>query len=195
MTKFFSSKNINGKNSEYNNNNHNNSRDCLVTSDKKLCSVDEEKAIIEYPNDIVNPLDSSEEEIREITILLVDDEKYTRAATMRVIKEFLVKKNIGFVIIEAVDGLDAFNHLIQTVKIDLKQIDLVLSDLNMSPVGGLQLAKMISEVDFFRSKRIKFFLLSAGPIPFQSQYIDGYFEKPITQYCLDEIFSSFLYVS
>jgi len=65
------------------------------------------------------------------TILVVDD-----AGVMRQMNTLTLKKE-GFEVIEAVDGKDALS------KIDGKQIDLVVTDINMPEMDGIELIRHI----------------------------------------------------
>ena len=63
----------------------------------------------------------------------------------------------------------------------------------MNPVGGLQLGKIISDIDYLKSKGMKFYLLSAGKNEGNKvSYVDGYFEKPINNHVLNKIFDNLL---
>ncbi|MBA4373964.1 MAG: two-component system response regulator [Thermodesulfovibrio sp.] len=63
------------------------------------------------------------------TILVVDD-----AGVMRQMNALTLKKE-GFEVIEAVDGKDAL------LKMDGKQIDLVVTDINMPEMDGIELIR------------------------------------------------------
>ncbi len=64
-------------------------------------------------------------------LLVVDDQKNVRATTA------LLLRNRGFVVDEAADGQEALERLAQ------RAYDLVLSDLKMDPIDGLELLKRI----------------------------------------------------
>lgn len=69
------------------------------------------------------------------TILLVDDSQ-----TVRQVMSSMLKNN-GYEVITAVDGVDAWNQLNDlSSQID---VDLVLTDINMPNMGGLELIKKI----------------------------------------------------
>jgi len=62
----------------------------------------------------------------------------------------------------------------------------------MNPLGGLELAKIISDIEYFKGTHLRFFLLSAGSLPSKPSYVDGFFEKPVNEYSLENMFTEFL---
>jgi len=75
--------------------------------------------------------------IKQINILLVDDHHLVRDG----IKSLLVKYPYFNVIGEAADGIEALNMISQGDH----QIDLVLVDINMPNMGGLELCRKVNE--------------------------------------------------
>lgn len=80
-----------------------------------------------------------EDALVDYTILVVED-----SAPMRQLISYTLK-GAGYQVIEALDGKDAIN------KIEGKQIDLVISDLNMPNINGLELLKYLRDHDSFKS--------------------------------------------
>lgn len=65
------------------------------------------------------------------TILVVDDSPSVRQIVS------LTLKSLGYIVIEAVDGLDALS------KLDGQKINLIVSDVNMPNMGGIELVKRV----------------------------------------------------
>jgi two-component system chemotaxis response regulator CheY len=72
-------------------------------------------------------------------ILVVDDSETVRQVLQ------LTLSNAGFSVIEAIDGFDALDKLAAT-----KPVDMVITDLNMPKIDGLQLIKKIREEGQYR---------------------------------------------
>jgi two-component system chemotaxis response regulator CheY len=72
------------------------------------------------------------------TILVVDD-----AAIIRQINTLTLKKQ-GFDVVEAIHGKDALE------RIKGKKIDLVVTDINMPEMGGIELIRELRKKDEFR---------------------------------------------
>ena len=165
------------------------------SSDKKLQEKNEGNYILELTsNDNIKSINSSDTEKSMVRILIIDDEKYSRNALKRILKKYLdSREEIIYEIIEASDGLEGLFYLIKNFKMENKEINFILSDINMNPVGGLQLGKIISDIDYLKSKGMKFYLLSAGKNEGNKvSYVDGYFEKPINNHVLNKIFDNLL---
>ena len=76
------------------------------------------------------------------SILAVDD-----SASMRQMVMFTLK-NAGYQVVEAVDGMDAWNKAGQQV------FDLVLTDQNMPRLDGIELTRKLRETSQFRTTPI-----------------------------------------
>lgn len=76
------------------------------------------------------------------SILAVDD-----SASMRQMVMFTLK-NAGYQVVEAVDGMDAWN------KAGQQSFDLVLTDQNMPRLDGIELTRKLRETSQFRSTPI-----------------------------------------
>jgi CheY-like chemotaxis protein len=177
---------------------HNSSIDNLLFSENRNIILDPEiRQINEFHNDKLANDSSADEEEEVIRILLIDDEVLTRSSAKRQIHNFFNKKfengTEKYEVVEANDGLDGLYHLIESFKMKSSGFDLIISDLEMSNLSGLQLAKLLYEMEYFQSKNIKFFLLSAQTNKFNFPYIQACFEKPLTESKLNSILSSFIY--
>lgn len=75
----------------------------------------------------------------DYTILAVDD-----SAPMRQLISFTLRR-AGYKVVEALDGKDAVN------KMEESQIDLIISDLNMPNMDGMQLLRYLRSMDSFSS--------------------------------------------
>lgn len=71
-------------------------------------------------------------------IMVVDDSK-----TIRMSMEYLLKSN-GYEVFSAEDGLDGLNKLNEKVSAGAKP-DLIISDVNMPKMGGLEFIKKVKE--------------------------------------------------
>lgn len=73
------------------------------------------------------------------TILVVDDSETVRQVLQ------LTLSNAGFDVVEAVDGVDAMEKLTAA-----PDVDMVITDLNMPNIDGLELIKKIRSVGNYR---------------------------------------------
>ncbi len=107
---------------------------------------------------------------KNLKILYIEDDDTTRSTTLKLLNNFFTDITI------AVDGLDGFDKFL------LNKFDLILSDINMPKLNGIEMLKLIREKD----STIPVLLLSAYN---DTQYfmqaielnIDGYIIKPISQ--------------
>jgi len=74
---------------------------------------------------------------KDLLILYVEDNEYTRESTLLILEDIF-----GDIII-AVDGVDA----LEKFKKDQHKIDMVITDINMPNMNGLELSKEIKEID------------------------------------------------
>ncbi len=119
---------------------------------------------------------------KNMKLLYVEDNEQTREST------FLILDNLFSNILVAVDGRDALN-----IYKNNNDIDIIITDINMPNMNGIELCKSIKEID----DDISIFLLSAYT---EVEYlldviylgIDGYLHKPI---CPEQFFKSILKVT
>lgn len=110
---------------------------------------------------------------REIKILIVDDS----SAMRRIVTKFLNNKGFSN-LIEAVDGLAAL-EVVQN-----QTVDLIVSDLNMPNMNGLEFLKIIKEDS--RTRLIPFIMLTVEAIQKTMNKalgmgVDSYIVKPVTE--------------
>jgi len=103
------------------------------------------------------------------TILIVDDEDGIRDLLV----EYFAAK--GYNILEATDGVEALNYF------TLKQIDLIISDIRMPRMSGLQLLKAVKKINI----NLPVILITGYQV--YNSYTteltikaDGYISKPFT---------------
>ncbi|WPX09353.1 response regulator [Anaerocellum danielii] len=102
-------------------------------------------------------------------ILVVDDSPVVK----KIVTTTLVKK--GFEVREALDGVAALEILLN------EKIDLVITDLNMPKMDGLQLTREIRKNPMY--KRIPVIMLTTNPSEEQKALEAGanlYLKKPVT---------------
>jgi len=81
---------------------------------------------------------------KQKTILVVDDSE-----SIREVLTFELERN-GFIVIKATDGVDAFE------KCNLNNIDLLLTDLHMPNMNGLELIRKVRLIEKYRHLPILF---------------------------------------
>jgi CheY-like chemotaxis protein len=108
-------------------------------------------------------------------IIIVDDDEDDREIYAEVIRSMGVPNEIRFF------GLaqDALQYLITTSE----QPFIILSDINMPQINGLEFKEQIQSSDFLRQKGIPFIFIStnAAPIAVKKAHVlsvQGYFIKP-----------------
>lgn len=102
-------------------------------------------------------------------ILVVDDSPVVK----KIVTTTLIKK--GFDVREALDGVEALEILLS------EKIDLVITDLNMPKMDGLQLTREIRKNPIY--KRIPIIMLTTNPSEEQKALEAGanlYLKKPVT---------------
>lgn len=148
---------------------------------------------IELPLVTKNEVDSwnkilNEEQIKEQTkrstfiqnfngmALVVDDEEDVREIIVEMLKDFNIE------CVEAINGIEALKE-IQT-----RDIQLVISDIKMPYMSGLELLKSL-RADNYNGK---FYFISGGvniDVSEYSQMIDGFFKKPFEEYDIKSMLS------
>jgi len=87
--------------------------------------------------EIINEIEIGAARAQGETILLVDDEEGIRDATSDVLRGF------GYNVLEAADGVEAM----ECFKANLNKVDLLITDLVMPKMGGLELSESVREHD------------------------------------------------
>lgn len=106
-------------------------------------------------------------------ILIVDDDPVIRRLTRRMLN------SLGYEVIEAENGVDALNRFNENT-----DIDLVLSDLKMPKMNGLELAEEIRQLQ----RTSKFILISGANNSFRQIDEDMYYmQKPYTRESLGQV--------
>ena len=107
-------------------------------------------------------------------IILVDDDK----EDWEIMKEVLQQESISNELICFINGKDALPYLITTTQHPF----IILSDINMPLMNGIELRKRINQNDMLRKKSIPFVFLSTLPniSAIEEAYemnVQGFFEK------------------
>ncbi|MBC7864454.1 MAG: response regulator [Bacteroidia bacterium] len=110
-------------------------------------------------------------------IILVDDEKYEKELLMLALREKQWDVKVEYFN----NGNDALEHM-RTTK---DKLFLVISDMNMPEMTGLELKKAIDEDKILREKSMPFIFMSGGgsneEVSEAYDYrVQGFFEKPKT---------------
>ncbi|MCK9492212.1 MAG: EAL domain-containing protein [Sulfurimonas sp.] len=105
---------------------------------------------------------------KKLNLLYVEDDKKAREATLNFLETFFLK------IDTAVDGEQAY------AKIELKEYDLIITDINMPKMNGLELIQKIRAIDLY----IPILILSAYDdkdyfVQSIKYGVDGYILKPV----------------
>lgn len=127
-----------------------------------------EKGYVSFMNNMDNDLYNFADSSRDLTLLFVEDNIEARKMTASILKEFF------HTIIEAEDGIDGID------KFKKNKIDIVITDINMPNMNGLELIRQIKQIN----KKIPVILLSAHSdtkyfLDAIEQNVDGYILKPI----------------
>lgn len=112
------------------------------------------------------------------SIILVEDDKDDQ----QLIAEILLAVGINNTVIAFDNGKDAFDHLLSSNDSPF----IIICDINMPMMGGIELRKKITATERLRRKSIPFIFLTttASPKAVQEAYemsVQGFFEKS-TQY-------------
>ena len=108
-------------------------------------------------------------------IILVDDEKYEK----ELLESALLEKQWNVKVEYFNNGQDALEHM-RTTK---EALFLVISDMNMPAMSGLDFKKAIDEDKILREKSLPFIFVSNGATKAQvseayNYRVQGFFEKP-----------------
>jgi two-component system response regulator ResD len=100
-------------------------------------------------------------------VLVVDDEEFLRT----MINDFL--SMLDYEVIEAENGVEAFEKTLN------ENPDIIVSDINMPNMGGIELLKKVKKLE----KRIPVILITGVSIEkareeAEKYYADGFFSKP-----------------
>lgn len=96
-------------------------------------------------------LKSGESDLMGRTVITVDD-----ASTIRRMVSFTLRA-AGHEVLEAADGLEALNQL------KLRAVDLVISDINMPRMDGIELTRQLRSLDRHRSTPILLLTTESDP--------------------------------
>lgn len=110
-------------------------------------------------------------------IILIDDEKYEK----QFLEESLDEKNWSIEVEHFNNPKEALTHLRENAD----HIFLIISDMNMPEMSGMELKKTIDEDSFLRQKSIPFIFASSEVSKKQVKKayeyrVQGYFKKPST---------------
>jgi len=113
-------------------------------------------------------LDNLVKKTEKLKLLYVEDDDELRASTIEIFEDFFEEILIAG---NGIDGLDIFRN---------NKIDIVITDLNMPKMDGLEMIQNIRELD----KDVDIFVFSAynesGIVEQAKSYnIKGYFYKPM----------------
>ena len=111
--------------------------------------------------------------MRPLSILLIDDDEIERMKFKQVCK----KINFSCTILEAQNGYEAL-HLLKDKE---KSFDIIISDLQMPQMDGLELLKKIRKLDYFKNIPMIIMSNSKDNNHLKECYnygVSGYFTKP-----------------
>lgn len=120
--------------------------------------------------------------------IVVDDEKYTRQATLRVLKQTANKLKINCLFVEVEDGMECLSSVYNLLK-DGKKIFGVISDEMMKHMNGSTTAEILKKLKNLNSQYIPFYLLSALT-DFNNNYVDLFISKPLVEKEARKIFNN-----
>lgn len=108
-------------------------------------------------------------------IILVDDQKYEKDLLNNALEE----KEWGIKVEYFNNARDALKHLLENVD----EIFLIISDMNMPGMNGMEFKKTIDRDEYLRQKSIPFIFASSKPVRDDVleayQYrVQGFFKKP-----------------
>lgn len=130
-----------------------------------------------------------------INIIVADDEKYTRQATIRIIKKFASANNLIINIIEAQDGIETLYFLIKVLAKGIK-ISLIISDETMLYMKGSESALIVKNNCLRKNEFIPFVIVTAYEDPetlkrINNKFINSIFSKPLDKHKIQKIFETF----
>jgi signal transduction histidine kinase/CheY-like chemotaxis protein len=111
--------------------------------------------------------------------IVVDDEKFTRQATLRVLKQTACKLSMNIVFVEAEDGLECLSHVYNLLK-EGKKINGIISDEIMHHMNGSTTAEIVKKIKNFNTQLIPFYSLSALT-DISNNYVDYFISKPMVE--------------
>jgi len=118
--------------------------------------------------------EKDKEKYKGVTVLIVEDEPNTRALIRSQLRQMGIET-----VIEAADGKAGLAELSRT------RPTIVLCDIHMQPVDGLQFLKMVRSVKVEWVKNIPIIFLTADAKPETVKFardhqVNGYIVKPVT---------------
>lgn len=127
-------------------------------------------------------------------ILVVDDNRFTRMALVKLVKTLVTKLNLNLDIIEGFDGIDVLKNIIDDQKSNENLIKCILTDECMDYIDGSKSMEILKELEIsnkikpipkvsitsFDDENTNQFLLEKGA--------DYVLNKPCSSYSLEKIF-------
>lgn len=111
--------------------------------------------------------------------IVVDDEKFTRQSTLRILRNTAYKLNLNFIYIEAEDGMECLSFVYEMLK-EGKKISGIISDEMMNHMNGSTTAEIFKKIKNFNTQLIPFYLLTALT-DFSNSYVDFCISKPLIE--------------
>jgi CheY-like chemotaxis protein len=127
-----------------------NSRNNLL-AEAEAAGIDTE----EVPNDQSNPCRQPKQQQKKQTVLIAEDDPVSRKIARRMVER---AGGTSYEVIVVEDGLEAV-HAFQS---QAANIDLILMDVQMPNMGGLEATQVIRTMDDAYAKRVPIIALSAG---------------------------------
>lgn len=124
-------------------------------------------------------LDSETKNTAQSYFIIVDDEKFTRRSTLRVLKQNATKLNLNINFLEAEDGIECLSLVYNLLK-EGKKINGIISDEMMNHMNGSTTAEIFKKIKNFNTQLIPFFLLSALN-DINNNYVDYFITKPLVE--------------
>lgn len=122
-------------------------------------------------------------------ILLVDDDTITNFINKRLLKKLDVAQKIEI----ATNGEEALSYVKGQCEPEGEQCpDVILLDINMPIMNGLEFLKEYSDMEFENKDNVKIYILTTSSYPSDvakanNFKIDGFLNKPLTEVKLNEV--------
>lgn len=130
----------------------------------------------------------NEKQVKQEIILVVDDDDITNFLTQRILSR--IKPSAQIMV--ANNGEEALRLIYNVVKKDHKCPDLILLDVNMPVMNGIEFLNSFSTTELMKSCRIVVVTTSSNKSDFAAlkQYgIDEIISKPVTQSRMEQVLS------